>query len=364
MNRIGRAAVAACVTVGAAAGAVAPAGVVSAAEPKSPVTVIARGLEAPFGLQFTGHRTLVVAENGTGEITKVDTRNGRQRTLLSKLPGPAGVGVQGDSMYVALAGPSDGPPTTPSPRYPAASVVKARATGAAPRVLADLLRYETRHNPDGQVQLVDGRPVDALANPFSVNVSGYGLLVADGGANAVLRVGRLTGRTSTFFVPPNIRTPECLQPGRQANPGAVGCDSVPTGVAVARGSIYVATLGSEVRGAARIYRLDPRNGRVLQTWTGLTGLTGIAVAPNGTIYASQALAGAPEGPPGPDFDPAAVGQIVKIEPNGRRTHSQVTMPTGLAYHDGSLYASAWSVAGFMGMQKAGQIVRVHASSFR
>jgi hypothetical protein len=328
------------------------------------VTVVARGLEAPFGLQFTGARTLVVAENGSGEITKVDTRNGRQRALLRGLPGPASVGVQRGSMYIALSGPSDGPPASPSPAYPPASVVKASATGAGPRVLADLLRYERAVNPDGQVQFVNGRPVDALANPFAMSVSDYGMLVADGGANAILRVGRLTGRTSTFFVPPNITSAACLQPGRQANPGSRGCDSVPTGVTVARGSIYVSTLGSEVPGAARIYRLDPRNGRVLQTWGGLTSLTGVAVAPDGTIFASEVLEGAPAGEPPAGFDPSTVGRIVKIAPNGRRTYSQVTMPTGLAYHDGSLYASAWSVAGFMGMRNAGQIVRVHASSFR
>ena len=43
-------------------------------------------------------------------------------------------------------------------------------------VLADLLAYERRANPDGQVQFVGGKPVDALSNPFSLNVSGYGLL--------------------------------------------------------------------------------------------------------------------------------------------------------------------------------------------
>jgi outer membrane protein assembly factor BamB len=141
---------------------------------------------------------------------------------------------------------------------------------------------------------------------------------------------------------------------------------VPTGIGVARGSIYVSTLGSEAPGAARIYRLNPHDGRVVQTWGGLTGLTGVAVAPDGTVFASQVFEGAPQtdGPPPPGFDPSTVGQIVRIQPNGRRTHAQVTMPTGLTWHDGKLYASAWSVASFMGMQHAGQVVHVHGSAFR
>ena len=331
------------------------------AAPSAGVTVLARGLDGPFGMQFTGGSTVVVAESVSGEITRVSTATGAQRTLVRGLPGPAAVAVQRGSAYIALGGPApDAPPPAPGGRYPQASILKARADGTGVRVLSDLLRYELARNPDGQVQFVKGKPVEALANPFALSASGYGLLVADGGANAVLRVGRLSGRTSTFFVPPNVRTPACLRPGVQANPGSVGCDSVPTGVTVARGSIYVSTLGSDVPGAARIYRLDPRNGRVLQIVSGLTGITGVAVAPDGTIYASHVFEGAPAGPPAPGFDPSSVGQIVRIAPDGRRTTAQVTMPLSLAWHDGALYSTAWSV----GMPKAGQIVRVASSAFR
>ena len=360
-----RAAVAVGVAVAAAVAAVAPAAAAGAATSTSGVTVVARNLDGPYGLQFTGKDTLVVTEGDVGDVTAVNTRTGAQRTLLKRRASPAGVGVRHGRLYVALGGaPADMPPGTPRPAFRGASVVTAGADGSRPRMLADLLAYERRVNPDRQVQFVGGKPVDALANPCSLNVSGYGMLVADGGMNAVVRVGRQTGRTSTFFVPPTIRTGECAR--RPDNGGTVGCDSVPTGVAVARGSIYVSTLGSDAPGAARIYRLDPRNGRVLQTWGGLTGLTGVAVAPDGTVFASQVFEGAPnlEGPPPPGFDPSTVGQIVRIQPNGRRTYAQATMPTGLTWHDGKLYASAWSVAGGLGRQHAGQVVHVHGSAFR
>ena len=366
MGKTRTAAVALGVTVAAAVAAVAPgSAAVGQTAGSNAVTVVARGLDGPYGLQFTGKNSLVVTEGDAGDVTAVNTATGVQRTLLKRLNGPAGVGVRSGRLYVALGeSQPDMPPTAPRPAFRGATVVTAGADGSRPRVLADLLAYERRANPDGQVQFVGGKPVDALSNPFSLNVSGYGMLVADGGANAVLRVGRESGRVSTFFVPPTLREGVCRKAPNNA--GTFGCDSVPTGVAVARGSIYVSTLGAEAPGAARIYRLNPRNGRVLQTWAGLTGLTGIAVAPDGTIFASQVLEGAPsmQGPPPPGFDPSSIGQIVRIEPNGRRTYAQVTMPTGLVWHDGALHASAWSIASFMGMQRAGQVVRVPAGAFR
>ena len=370
MGKTRTAAVGLGITLAAALGVLGPgtaaAGATSAASAAATdVTVVARGLDAPYGLQFFGEHALVVTEGSAGDVTQVNTATGAQRTLLKRLASPAGVGVRHGRLYVALGeSQADQPPTAPKPVFRGATVVTSRMDGSQPRVLADLLAYERRVNPDGQVQFVGGKPVDALANPFSLHVSGYGVLVADGGANAVLRVDPTTGRTRTFFVPPTITTGACAK--RPNNAGTFGCDSVPTGVTVARGSIYVSTLGSESPGAARVYRLDPRNGRVLQTWSGLTGLTGVAVAPDGTVYASEVLEGMPQtdGPPPPGFDPSTVGRIVRIEPNGRRTHAQVTMPTGLTWHDGALHASAWSIAGFMGMQHAGQVVRVPAGAFR
>jgi hypothetical protein len=88
----------------------------------------------------------------------------------------------------------------------------------------------------------------------------------DGGANDVLWVNPRTGRISTFFVPPTAKTPECRQPGAQANPGRI-------------------------------------------------------------------------------------------------THAQVTMPTGLEYFGGRLYASSWSMASFLGIQHAGRLVQVSDRAF-
>jgi outer membrane protein assembly factor BamB len=329
------------------------------------VHVVSKSLDGPFGLQFVSSTRLLVAEGDTGEITRIDTTNGTQKILIKGAGGAAGVALSAGRIFVALGGPDEsGAP--PAGRFPPSSVLVANADGTGARVLADLLAYEKKHNPDGQVQLVKGKPVDALSNPFSMNVNQYGLYVADGGANDVLRVNRLTGAVTTFFVPPTVKSKVCLRPGMQANPGTVGCDPVPTGVAAARGHIYVSTYGAGSPDGSRIYVLNPTTGKIQQIFKGFTGLTGLTVAADGTIYASEVEYGAPpgEGPPPPGFNPAKVGRIVRIAPNGTVTYAQVTMPTGLALNGGKLYASTWSIAGFLGIKHAGQIQQVPFSLFK
>jgi hypothetical protein len=196
-----------------------------------------------------------------------------------------------------------------------------------------------------------------------VTATKWGLLVADGGANDILRVDPRTGRVSTFFVPPNPLTKQCRAAGAQANPGVKGCDSVPTGVAVQGKHVYVSTLGAEKPGAAAIYQLDGRTGRVLKVWRGFTSLTGIAVSPRGTLYASEVLFGAPAGDPPAGFDAAKVGRITRIH-RGRVTHAQVTMPTGLEFTDGRLYATTWSIGSFLGRPDTGRLVTVDDRAFR
>ena len=209
-------------------------------------------------------------------------------------------------MFAVLGGPNeDG--QAPAGKYGPSTVLRSTYEGRQVKVIADLGKYELAHNPDGQVQFVDGKPVDALSNPFAMTMSRYGLIVADGGANDVLRVDPSSGRVSTFFVPHTVTDVKaCLAPGAQSNPGTVGCDPVPTGVAVSRGSVYVSTLGAEQPGAGRVYKLDERTGKVQRVWRGLTSPTGIAVRDDGTVYVSEVLFGAPagDGPPPPGFDPS------------------------------------------------------------
>jgi hypothetical protein len=362
MNSRRSAGVVSLVTALGVVGAVGAAPAQSAERAAPAASVVTKKLDGPFGLQkAVHHRGLVVAENETGQVTRV-FKDGRQRAILGGAPGVAGVAAGPNRVFAVIGGPNEeGAPS--GGKYGPSKVLRMDYQGGHKKVLADLLKYELAHNPDGQVQFVDGKPVDALSNPFAMTMSPWGLIVADGGANDVLKVNPRTGKVSTFFAPPTVKDVKaCQAPDANANPGTVGCDPVPTGVEIANGSVYISTLGAEAPGAGRVYKLSPQ-GKVQRVWKGLTAPTGIAVRRDGTVYVSHVLEGAPSGPPSKDFDPASVGQITKIS-GSKRTESQVTMPTGLELKNGDLYASSWSIASFLGIKHAGQVVKVREGSFR
>lgn len=343
-----------------------PGGVALAATPSTDTTVV-KGLDDPWHVQFTGRNTALVAENFSGEVSRVNIKTGAVRTLISDLTGVASVTEWDRHIYAVLGGgapPESGAPAPPPSKYAPTSVIRANLDGSGVKVIANLEKYELKNNPDGQVQFVKGQPVDALSNPFDILATRQGLLVTDGGANDVLKVNPKTGKVSTFFVPPTITTGACA--GAENNPGTVGCDAVPTGITVENGSVYVSALGSHVPGAGRVYELS-RDGEVQRVYGSLTEPTGVDVTTDSTLYISHVTYGAPagEGPPPPGFDPATVGRITKIAPNGARTYAQVTMPIDLELHRGDLYATSWSVAGaFFGAKGRGEIVRVNPLTFK
>ena len=324
-----------------------------AATAADPVHVLAGGLDGPFGLVSTSTQGAVVAQSGAGEVTRISP-TGAKKTVIDNAIGVAGVAAGDGHTYAVMGGP---PPPEEQPEakmkaqalpegvatYPPSSVLRTARDGKVD-VIANLLSYELKHNPDGQVQFVDGVPPDALSNPFSMNLSHFGLLVADGGANDVLKVNPRTGHVSTFFAPPTVKTgPDCSKPDANANPGTVGCDPVPTGVDVRGNSVYVSTLGAEAPGAGRVYKLDGRTGKVLRTWKNLDAPTGVTVSRAGNIYVSQVLG----------------SQITKIAASGRRTVAEVTTPTGIDARHGKVWVSAGSLLG----PGAGQVVSVEPSAF-
>jgi hypothetical protein len=343
-------AAATCLVTGSAQGA----------PPADPVTGVASGLNGPFQLA-ADRGGLIVTESLPGQVTRIDRRTGETTPVVTGVPGAAGA-VRIGRTYVIVTGEAS--PEEPTPVE--GSSVQVAHEGGEPRLLADLMAYELANNPDGQIQFVEGQPVDALSNPFNVvrDRTGQGfVIVADAGANVVLRVTR-SGEVSTLFVPPVVREGECAT--RENNtPDGYGCDPVPTGLAWGPGNkLYVSTLGAEAPGAGKVYVLNARTGAVLDVIEDLDSPTGVAVDPRGNVYVSNVIEGAPPGEePPPGFDPSSVGDITMIARDGHRSVAQVTMPTGLLWRNGTLYSSAWSIAFFLGIADAGEVVEVGPAAF-
>jgi len=327
--------------------------------------VVAEGLNGPFQLSDDGWGGLLVTEADIGQITRVSLRSGDTTPVVTGVPGASGAVRWG--RYVAIVtgeADSENPPAVPG-----SSVLLARPGGTAFQ-FADLLEHELRYNPDGQLQT--GSQPDSLSNPFNIirDRKGDGFIVADAGANAVLRVSS-RGRVSTLFVPPVVREGACATAPNNTVDG-FGCDPVPTGLAYGPGGLlYVSTLGAEAPGAGKVYVLRTtswghgghgdhwRHGtkgqhksdkyksgkhhqagkhskggkhhggwsghggkgvKVVKVISGLDSPTGVAVSPRGTVYVSNVLEGAPPGEePPPGFDPSTIGEITRIDAWGGTT---------------------------------------------
>lgn len=330
----------------------------------SPITVVADGLSGPYEISQT-KKALYVTESDAGRVLAIDKKTKRSRVVISGLGQNTATGAVRVGNRIAIV-TGEREPGQQAP-VPGSSLLVAKP-GGTPRQFADLLKYELRYNPDRQRQFgPDGQPLDALSNPFYVledtkTRNGF-VLVADGGANAVLRVDR-RGRISTFFVPPTINTGACE--GLPNNTGTVGCDSVPTGLAYGPGNtLYVSALTAEVPGEGRVYVLNAKTGKLKRVITGFTSPTGVAVKRNGTVYVSELIEGAPApgGPPPPNFDPSTIGRLVKVDRSGDRSVAQLPMPLGVLVDGKRLYSTTWSIAGFFGLADKGQVVRVDDRAF-
>lgn len=308
-------------------------------------SVVMSGLDNPRGLAFGPEGALYVAEAGrggpgpcvflrgapqcygpTGAVSRL--WRGKQERIATGLPsygtaasttGPHDISFLGrGGAYVTIGLGLEGLPRSAlAVGDQFGWLVHVSASGGW-RPIADVAAYEFAANPAGGP--LDSNPYGLVAEPGS-------RVVADAGANALLRVAA-NGTISTLAVLPT-----------RANPTPIGppfIESVPTAVAVGPdGAYYVSELTGVpfAAGLANIYRVVPGQAPAV-AWSGFTTVIDIAFGPDGSLYVLEHSTG-------PVFF-ALPGRLIKVAPDGTRTTiiDGLTRPGSVAVGpDGALYVS-------------------------
>lgn len=334
--------------------------------------VVASGLRSPRLLTVSPTGDIYVAEAGsggdvscaehpefgracfgyTGAITRVNP-SGPDDRVVTGLPsvsagedaiGPADVEFTGGNTYVVSIGLGADPELREEFGEGGALLGtlltgKLKQTGF--RVLADVAANEAASNPDR---------TDLDSNPVGILRSGASYYVADAGGNALVKASHNGAFSTTAVLPPVPTTRPVDLGGGVTLPVGFPADAVPT--AVVRGpdrALYVSQLTGFPfeAGASSIWRVSP-GGQLTKWATGLTNVTDLTFAPDGSLYAVQIAAnGLFAGP---------IGSLVKVTP-GASSHTTVAggmfAPYGVAITKGSAYVSTCSVC-----TQGGQVVRI------
>ncbi|GAA3805398.1 ScyD/ScyE family protein [Nocardioides panacisoli] len=188
--------------------------------------------------------------------------------------------------------------------------------------VANLGAYEKNVNPDAQVhygiadppaECADGWPepnpndpensappvsytgiVDS--HPYGSAVDGGTVYVADAAGNSILKVEGGEISTVAVLEPVSVEITQELADAIGAPAACVGLtyafEGVPTDVEVGGdGMLYVSSLPGGEGGAGSVLRIDPATGEGDTVLGGLVGGTGVAVADDGDIYATNLFSG-------------------------------------------------------------------------
>jgi hypothetical protein len=323
--------------------------------------VVASGLDNPRHLTFSANGDLYVVEAGrggtikcgvehpalgpscfgfTGAVTLVSD-SGAEERVVTGLPsiaaegealGPFDIAFTGNQKYVVSIGlgGDDGLRTAYGPQAGwLGTLLTGKLKQSGVSLFADVLANEMVANPDG---------TDIDTNPVGMVRDGEGYVLADAGGNAVVRASHKGTFTTVTPLPPGsaLAPPFLgLPPGTQ-----IPTDAVPTSVVQGPdGAYYISQLTGFPfeKGDANIWRVVP--GQPATVWaSGLTNLTDLAFAPDGSLYAVEISSnGLLTGP---------IGALVKITPGGS-SHQTVIgglfAPYGVAFGNGAAYVSTCTV---------------------
>lgn len=322
--------------------------------------VVASGLNSPRQVSFGPDGALYVAEAGkggngpcvdspegnvcfgfSGSVTKV--MNGRQSRVLRGLPslageggvsgaGPSDIVVGSGGTYALTMNLGNNPAVRddlPAAGHKFGTVLMGRF-GGGPVTIADLASFEAAKDFDGQ---------GPDNNPTSLLKDGSSYVVADAGANTLMRV-RARGKMAKMALFENrlVPAPPFLPPGD------IPMQPVPTAVAKGPdGAFYVSELTGFPfpAGQARIYRVKP--GQAPTVWaSGLTNVTDIAWVGNSLLAVQIAGSGGLLSvPPGE----LPTGNVVVVDRWGPPLElvGGLTAPYGLAVKGSTAYVSTCTV---------------------
>jgi hypothetical protein len=280
------------------------------------VTVVASGLTNPRGMTWGADGTLFVALAGNG---------GTSPAVGEPLPPPTGPEVGGGpSAAVAQIG-ADGCPIALATGLPSSLDRIATVVGVSDvAILGDQLYAlvagggGSHGNPDQPAGLyrilADGTfevvvdlgawvKANPIAHPAEVEPDGQWYAMEAAPDGSALWILEANGGQVVTVTPDGVVTRVAdLSEGHP----------VPTGLALApAGGVYVGFLTPApfLDGTSRVDHVAP-DGTVVTVWTGLTMVTGLAVAPDGTLYAAEMAIGDPASASDPPFQPFT-GRIVR-----------------------------------------------------
>lgn len=312
----------------------------------TPIVPIASGLTNPRGFIWGPDGTLYVALAGsggstpatedapatailgpftgglTGALAKIE--NGCPVAVATGLPstldamgevlGAEDVAMLGGELYVSSDG---GGPVHGNPDHPS-GIYKVAADGTT-TLVADLSAY------------LRANPVKTAPGDYDPDADGY-RMAADEAAGAL------------WVLEPNSQGVLSVKPDgtitrvvdlSDAHPVPASIALVPGG-----GAVYVGMLTAVpfTDGSAKVIKVMA-DGTATDVWTNLTTVTGLAVGPDGTLYAAEMSTG---NLPGPPFLVPGSGKVVKQ--TGMNTSEDVAtglmLPISLGFGpDGGLYAS-------------------------
>jgi hypothetical protein len=280
----------------------------NAAPPGDP-EVIAKGVPSPLSLAVAKDGSAYVTANFAGMLWHVAKGQPPQVLYTAKEKGAevAGVSRSGSTVTFAVSGKN--------------KVVKQMVNGAKPTKLADVGKYEATKNPDAGVTYgLQGATADCAAqwpvkdlgpatytgivdsHPYSTYTTDKGVYVGEAAGNDILWV-RNDGKIKTVaLLPPTpiTITAEAAQ-GMGIPACAVGLDywfePVPTDVELGNdGWLYVSSLpGGPEDGSlgplGRVYKVNPKSGKVKLVADGFMSTVDVAVASNGDVYVAELFPG-------------------------------------------------------------------------